>query len=552
MKVLGLAPEHDSSVCLIENNNITRFYKEERLSKIKRDKHARMSIAKALDGIDKIDCFVYCAPVVGLFDDYLNAIRTFTQVGSAIDLSEQHHLQHASLAFYNSGFETAAVIVVDRNGSMLPEQSASEAETIFIASYPCDFKEVYKCYALNDIYAYRQLQEKRKELPDCEIVGKSLYAITKVYETATSLIGLNALENGKTMGLATYGNKNNSFTELFEQGTSIPKDYYFSREDLFKNYECIFDDYAHLRISNITKDNYQFYANYAWQVQKQTQEAVCLLIQKALDKTGSKNICITGGYGLNVVSNAYYQKQFPDINFFFEPLADDTGNSIGGAMLGYRHLSKDSTISKLESTFFHGQNYDINVGGEDCTLGHVVEQLIQQKTVAVYYGLAEAGPRALGHRSILFDARNPKAKDIVNNVKKREWYRPFAAMMLKEDADKYFYVDEYKNAEFMTVNFEAKPIAQEEIPGVLHVDNTCRIQIVTDVNEPVYHILKYFKEKTGVGVLLNTSFNLAGMPLVETPEDAVKTLNESVLDMVYFPSENKVLRTLPKRLQTDA
>lgn len=542
MKVLGLAPEHDSSVCLIENGEITRFYKEERLSKVKRDKQPLRSIAKALDGVEEIDCFVYCAPSSNLFDNYVNIVRKFTKVGRAINLSNQHHQQHASLAFYNSGFETAAVIVVDRNGSPLPEYSASEAETIFTASYPCDFREIYKSYALDSIYAYRQLREKRKELPDCEIVGKSLYAITKVYETATSLIGLNALENGKTMGLASYGNKNNSFAELFVSGTSIPKDYLFSREELFKNYECVFDDYSHMRITNVTKDNYQFYADYAWQVQNQSQEAVCHLIQKTIDKTGSKNICITGGYGLNVVSNAYYLKQFPNINFYFEPLADDTGNSIGGAMLGYRYLSEDATKTKIDTTFFHGKEYEINVDGKNCTVDDVVEQLMHQKTVAVYYGLAESGPRALGHRSILFDARNQKAKDIVNIVKKREWYRPFAAMMLKEDAEKYFHINDFRNAEFMTVNFDAKDIAKKEIPGVLHVDDTCRIQIVSDMNEPVYHILKKFKEKTGVGVLLNTSFNLAGMPLVETPEDALWTLNNSELDFVYFPKINVMVK----------
>jgi carbamoyltransferase len=161
---------------------------------------------------------------------------------------------------------------------------------------------------------------------------------------------------------------------------------------------------------------------------------------------------------------------------------------------------------------------------------------MDQKSVAVYYGKSEAGPRALGHRSILFDARNPNAKDLVNRVKNREWYRPFAAICLREDAEKYFELNDYENSKFMTVNFDAKSIAKEEIPGVLHVDNTSRIQLIEDESEPCHQLLVELKKRTGVGVLLNTSFNLAGKPLVETPEDAIWTLNNSPLDAVWFPS----------------
>lgn len=542
MKVLGVSPAHDSSVCLIENNKIVKFYKEERLSKKKRDRHPLLSIFKTLEDINEIDCFVYCTPYDDFYSEYFQAVSKKTKIKNGIDLSKKHHYQHASLAFYNSGFKSAAVIVVDRNGSRLLENSGSEAETIFIADYPCNFIEIYKSYSMNSIYAHKYIKEKLKELPNCEIECKSNYGITKVYESATTLIMQSVLENGKTMGLSAYGRKNNKFPKLFVDNTNIPLDHFFSNQEHFGDYATVYAEYSSKANISITEENFQFYADFAWQVQKQTQESICHLIQKTINKTGIKNICITGGYGLNVVSNSYILQTFPNINFYFEPIADDSGNSIGGAMLGHRMLTNDSEIQKLETTFFHGEWHNIDINGELCKIDDVVELLIQQNSVGLYYGKAEAGPRSLGHRSILFDPRNTEAKQLVNRVKQREWYRPFAASMLKEDAEKYFFISDYRNTEFMTVNFNATESAKKEIPGILHIDNTCRIQIVNDIKEPLYQILTEFKKKTGVGVLLNTSFNLAGMPLVETPEDALWTLNNSELDVLYFPEKNILVR----------
>jgi carbamoyltransferase len=144
----------------------------------------------------------------------------------------------------------------------------------------------------------------------------------------------------------------------------------------------------------------------------------------------------------------------------------------------------------------------------------------------------------LGNRSILFDARNPDAKDIVNNIKKREWYRPFAAMVLEEDFSKYFETLGLNKSEFMTVSFTAK---DNSIPGVTHVDNTCRVQTVSENIPHIYELLQEFKKQTGTSVLLNTSFNLAGEPLVDTFEDAVRTFNESDLDVLWFPETKRCL-----------
>jgi carbamoyltransferase len=293
---------------------------------------------------------------------------------------------------------------------------------------------------------------------------------------------------------------------------------------------------------NLTAENYQEYADYAWNVQKETQEAVASMINMYVEKTGVKNVCITGGYGLNVVANHYYITQFPEINFFFEPLADDSGNSIGAAMKYYRDTTFDSTINKLEHTFFNGKNYLLdNINGLDVSISDVAKLISDGKSIAVYNGLAEAGPRALGNRSILFDCRDKDAKEKVNRIKKREWYRPFAAMVLEEDSNEYFEMGKIKKSEFMTISFPVKDHAIKKIPGVVHIDNTCRIQTVDNSNPIIFNLLNEFKKITKMGILLNTSFNLAGNPLVETPEDAFYTLKNSELDYVWFPEISKLV-----------
>jgi carbamoyltransferase len=227
------------------------------------------------------------------------------------------------------------------------------------------------------------------------------------------------------------------------------------------------------------------------------------------------------------------------LNFYFEPIADDSGTSIGGAMLAYRVLTKDVAKFPLTSTNFHGNEYYVDDNlGKKCSIDDVVSLLIDQKSVAIFKGKAEAGPRALGNRSILFDARNPQAKRIINKIKNREWYRPFAAMVLKEDASIYFNMIGLSESKYMTISFDATEFAKQTIPGVIHVDNTSRIQTVDKNDGLIYDLLLKFKEQTGVGVLLNTSFNLAGNPLVENIDDAIETLDNSQLDFVWFADQN--------------
>ena len=171
-----------------------------------------------------------------------------------------------------------------------------------------------------------------------------------------------------------------------------------------------------------------------------------------------------------------------------------------------------------------------NISEED-----IARFLSEGKTVAVFNGQSEVGPRALGNRSLLYDARNPEAKKVINKIKNREWYRPFAAVVLEEDAEDYFELYNIKSCPEMTLSF---PVKSKKIPGVTHIDNTCRIQTVNQSISHLYKVLVEFKKITDVPVLLNTSFNLAGNPLIETPDEAIETYKNTEIDVLWFPQKN--------------
>jgi len=302
------------------------------------------------------------------------------------------------------------------------------------------------------------------------------------------------------------------------------------------NKSVCFYNCENLITKDINKNNYTFYADKAKLVQTETQEQVLNLIKKQVNQTSIKNVCIVGGYGLNVVANNYYIKNLPKINFYFEPVSDDTGVSIGAAMLKYKELTSKQIYPCTNNFYHYYKKEKLNIGKKS-NIDEVCNLLTNKKSVAIFEGNPEAGPRALGHRSILFDPRNIDAKKIVNNIKKREWYRPFAGVILKSEFKKYFQTLDLKESPYMTINFDV--ISNNKIPGVVHVDNTCRIQTVSEGF--LHNLLKKFYIKTKCPILLNTSFNLAGEPLVQTYSDALLTLKNSSLDAIYFVDEKKIV-----------
>ena len=519
MRILGQTTHHDASVCLLEDGNVLRFYKEERLNGVKRESPCILGLYKIYEEFG--DTMDY---IVGEADDPCvpEICKRLFPSAEVIDVKKYHHLCHASLAFYSSGFKEALTVVIDRNGSVTEE--GTESETVFCCRYPNTFTTVYKNLS-------NQIDEK--------------YNITAVYESATALIDQHPLESGKTMGLASYG-RNKLAPSLFEDGipikekfTTVHKDYMWG--SIPGKHHTVVNRELHSRTtSDLNEDNYHIYADYAYQVQSETQQAVGDIIEK-FDHLNIKNVCITGGYGLNVVANQYLTERFPWYNFFFEPLADDTGNSIGAALYLHHELTKSQDPFDFKNTMFHGKEYPIPKEYKTCELDFIVDSICNNKSVAVFHKQAEAGPRALGNRSILFNPWNPDAKEIVNKIKKREWYRPFAAMVLDYEAPYLFNMGMHEvndiNCKYMT---RSVTVRDPFLYGITHIDQTCRIQTI-DYKHHLYRLLRSISSRIGYGVLLNTSFNLAGKPLVETLADAEKTFYNSDLDILWFPETKQFI-----------
>lgn len=549
MRILAILVTHDSSVCSINDGKIEFYCKEERLSRVKRDKHPFKSLElyKKLN-YGKVDHVIWmtpsnCEPEKEFI--YQVFLEKFFDAPYENYSIMNHHNCHAGISFYNSGFSESLVFVIDRNGSLLPMGNtivARESESVYHCTYPDNIKPIYKSFISNRGYE-NYISEYAKNLydffPNTDIRFTQGNGIVKVYEAATTLIGQNTLENGKTMGLSSYGKDlkyeklfldngpiNNYFSTIFDSETSDEKTCFVGLEDKITK--------------NITEDNFQFYANKAKHVQLETQKEVLKLIKKYVELTNIKNVCIVGGYGLNVVANNYYIKNLPDVNFYFEPLSDDSGISIGGALLKYRQLTKDMNIYTPRDNFYHYYEPEPLIQcGQSATLDDVCDLLSQQKSVAIFQGNPEAGPRALGHRSILFDARNTNCKSLVNKIKNREWYRPFAGIILESEFENYFETLGQKESKYMTVNFVCKEHTKKLVPGIIHVDNTCRIQTVKEGF--LFDLLTKFNEKTGCPMMLNTSFNSAGEPLIQTKAQALHMLNTSDLDAVYFVEDDKLV-----------
>jgi carbamoyltransferase len=551
MNILSINFGHDASVAILKDGEIFKYYKEERYSKIKRDSSPFLSIQKCAENFkEKIDYIIIDnLPKINQFhftyaEKYLCKIFG-TNPGNIIAFHQEHHTSHAALSFYNSGFEDSICIVVDGMGSLY-QNDVAECETVFCASYPNNFKIVYKnLQTVKTNVGGKNILDDLNEMR-CEYnITSSNGGIVNLYNTINFLINESSLENGKSMGLSSYGEKTNIFPNFFKED-SIEVNW-----DLFHNvfddncmYFCkLYEPYKNKLIKKVTKDNYKLYADYAHEIQLQTQESICTLIQKGLDKTDTKNVCICGGYGMNILANKYYMEKFPDVNFYFEPLSDDGGITIGSAKLLHHSLTSDYTIRKLKSTFFHGDHFDLNqYQGEKVTTKNIAELLFLEKSVAVYRCLSESGQRALGNRSILYNALNKECKNIVNGIKNREWYRPFALIVLEEDLEKYFYINSMKKNSFMTIAFDTKEEYYDLLSGIVHVDKTCRVQTVSKEDGYLYDLLTEFKNLSGHGILLNTSFNLAGQPLVESPQDAFQTLKNSSLDYLWFEESNCIFK----------
>lgn len=558
--ILSINPGHNGSAALVVDGEVIFYGEEERFSRMKYDGNPFKAMIHILSNYHVDELVIggttnqlHQLPWTGE-DSYSALARKFNPNIKITLMGHLHHLGHAAGAFYNSGFTTAAAIIVDGAGSLNQEEiyengpvtTGFETESIYHCSYPTEFNAVYKRYADgNSFYFDNGIQEFDNSV-----------TITKSYEAVSDYLGFGFIEAGKTMGLAPYGVEDDYIPPFFinnkgNKNLLIPEYPRGARIDEIRH--------PYLRRFNDPKEWHNDFSlirdvdkNIAYKVQKETEEQMYELIQKAIDITGENNIVISGGFGLNCVANYKFLKKFPDINFYVDPIAHDGGTAIGLARYAWFTYSQDTNPSPLKSVYLSilpdysqlnmiAQQVD-NIEISDSSSTDVANLIDQGNIVALFQGQSEGGPRALGNRSILFDPRRPDGKDIVNSVKMREWFRPFAGSVLEEHANEWFDMAGLESSPFMMYAVDVATDKIDIIPAVTHVDNTCRVQTVNqDQNNYYYELINEFHNITGVPVLFNTSFNLAGQPLVENLFDAVVTILNSDIKYLYLPEIGKLL-----------
>jgi len=564
MNILAINPGHNGSAALLVDGELKFYIEEERLSRSKYDGNPFSGMMEALKyGVDTLvlggthEEFPRL-PWTGE-DPYSGFLRKFNKDLKVINFGGAHHVGHAAGAFYNSGFDEAVAVIIDGSGSRREieitsefRNSGFETESIFTCDYEEGLKAVYTSYGGN--YDTQNVASENIRMDNA-------ITLVKAYEAVSEYLGFGFIEAGKTMGLAPYGKKNDLLPNLFYNGRG-------NKNVFVPNYPAgAHVDYSRYSFLQLKEDPRAWHKDpskvtdaakdLAWAVQNDTQELVGDLIEKAVDKTGHKNIVIAGGYGLNCVANYYYKKRFPDLNIYVDPISHDGGTAIGLAQLVYYSETKDTEKRPL-STLYLGpertENYDLEgYDTKDVTPADVAKLIAEKNIVTLFQGRSEAGPRALGNRSILYDPTDPNGKDTVNKVKGREWFRPFAGSMLKEYFEEWFDTYGMEETPFMMYAMDFKTEKHGEVPAITHVDGTCRIQTVTrEQNEAYYDLIEEFRKITGVPILFNTSFNLAGEPLVETLEDALHTMKNCDIDYMYLPEVGKLVTVASEQTEEDS
>ena len=547
MITLGInKTSHHGSVALLKDNEIVFFIESERLSNIKYDGHIFQAVNEIKKYTTYIDNLVLtgCTPTQEKYEAFatynvyasivLSLNKSFLDHGFTIyDFWDNHHAMHAATAFYNSGFKNALCIVKDGLGSdyyfntkQFPNSYGREISSSFIMKYPSEIKVIEQ-----KIIFPNKIKNNLMKVKENVFITNSVSEGTAFDVTAKNF-ELGTMAAGKLMGMSSYGKKNKNNPPIYKNG--------LINEDLFMiNNTDVRDVSLNLKL----EDDFQFKADFAYQLQTEIQEKVAEEIIQRLKQTKQKNLCLSGGFFLNCAFNYYLLKKLPEnIKIYVEPVSHDSGNAIGAAKFLYYQLTNSKKILE-QKNIYYGPKYNYSKDNiksenyiEDVKPRDVAKLISEKNIVAIYQGRSEAGPRALGNRSILYDPRDPNGKDHVNIVKQREWFRPFAGSVLKEEAKKWFDLKSLDESKFMMFAVDVLKDKQDIIPAITHVDGTCRIQTVSkEDNKNFYNLIKEFYKITNVPILFNTSFNLAGNTIVETLEDALWTLKNSKINYLYLP-----------------
>ena len=541
---------HDSSACIARDGHILFAVAEERLSRLKHDaRFPALSIEACLAAAgvrsDQLQfvCFGWppamealkhdlkCMATGSLPLNYVDLVSTVRrnlgatrkQNGKKQFLARfptkaefrfvEHHLAHAISAYSYSGFDDAAVLVLDGRGaweaSSLWHGREGRLEHVWTIPWPNSLGLFYAQFT--------------------QYLGFQPYS-----------------DEWKVMGLAPYGEPGINLREFI-----VPDDnpYKVSTRLLLADAPSPLAGIA-ARLGPQRQAESEIdskHKNLAFAVQDSCEEAMLTLARAAVAKTGSRNICLAGGVALNSKANGKILSSGIVDRIFVQPAAGDDGVCLGAAFAPYLDNGGKLPMNKMRHAYLGSENSDEEIEKALNTYklratrvadpaAAAAEMLANGKILGWVQGRMEFGPRALGARSILADPRDPEMNAKVNNaVKFREWWRPFAPSMLAEVADQY--IESATDSPFMILTAQVKPEKHSVIPSVTHVDGSARPQTVErDVNPLYWRLIREFGNRTGVPVVMNTSFNLRGEPIVCTPTDAVRTFFSSGMDALVIGS----------------
>lgn len=462
---------------------------------------------------------------IATLENYLNI-----EIDHERFLQVPHHLAHAASTFYLSGFESALILIADGMG---------ESQNVTLAQGKG-----------NDI-------EIIKEIPEVHSLG-ILYSLFTFY------LGFDFnLDEYKVMGLAPYGDHRRFFSDIMEMinlksdGTvAIPILYInvtdLERETYSKSLAAIENKFGPMRVPG--SEIAQVHKDIAAALQAVLQTSLLHILRYFKDKTGASNLCMAGGVALNCTANGYIKKSRLFQNIFIQPASGDDGAAVGAALYAANLVVDEHPNFEKLSMPFWGPSFDnaqigevllqcgqysINYYDDFDDLAQETARLIYNgKIIGCFQGRMEAGPRALGNRSILADPRDPKMRDKINAlIKKREDFRPFAPAVLAEDATKYFMIEEGHELVYrhMLMITQVRKTYCPELPAVTHVDGSARVQTVFKDQCPrFWEIINQFGKLSGIPILLNTSFNVRGQPIVCTPTEALETFETAQLDALVI------------------
>ena len=547
MYSLGFSLGHDRGAVLMKDGKVLIGISEERLSRIKHDSPYSkdipiLSIDYCLNEYDLkySDIDLYSYTTTDLEDNVLEDFVSITGLDHTRLKFLPHHLAHAFSTFYSSGFEDAVVVVADAMGSILSDNNQTKnwynLESLCLSKNEnFDWAEGYSIFNFTTLNNVKEVYKKLIKFPIPENDNDQV-SIGFAYSRGTKQLVYDEKNNswsaGKLMGLASYANP-----------------------EYVKNYQSNIEyhDYDMLIPSGIInpevnhRSDFSSRANTAGLYQRNQEESCIHLAKIAKNITGAKNICVSGGSFLNCNTNELLIKSSMYEKYYFVPPADDSGIPLGCAWFGTFVQNKIPTVTEQMSPYFGKTYTDSNILSDlisfdeitfekiynyDKLVDLVSEDLKNDKVIGWMQGGSEIGPRALGNRSILASPKNSWVVNYINSdIKKREWYRPFAPSVLFEYQKDIFDLEEY--SPYMLVTTKVKTEWKDKIPAVVHYDGTSRIQSVTQENNyRYYNLIRKFHQKTGIPVLLNTSFN-GSEPIVETPSDAVRTfLNTGLYSLV--------------------